>query len=151
MAEPSLASLLPRLFISMAVVILVMYIAARLLKNKQMGTGTGLSGKFSTPQPAAIQVLGRQGVGKNASVTVLRAGDKTLVIGVTDQNISLLAELDSTQQAELIEARVEEVARKELPTDAQWTGFSRSLAAAGSNPAWKGLLTQVRERTVRRS
>ena len=145
---PSLASLLPRLFISMAVVIVLMYVAARVLKNRQSGRGfgSGVARKVAATQPASPQIIGRQGVGKNASVTVVQVGKRTLVLGVTDRQVSLLTELDGT--ASSTEARVD---LDEVIGGTNRTAPPASLASVSSDPAWKELLEQVRERTVRRA
>src|SRR3546814_7326732 len=44
--------------------------------------------------PAEVEVLLRQPVGRRSSITVIRAGNRALVLGVTDQSITLLAEED---------------------------------------------------------
>jgi len=161
----------------MAIVLVVMYIAAHVLKRRQNPGSGGPSlpsldtlmslGKPSdksatkkapkpkkAPRPAVVQVLGRQGVGKGAAVSVIRAGDRTLVIGITDQQVTLLAELDDqTAETSAIDVTdVEGTQSKALQSGAQWTGSPAALTEmSGSDQTWKGLLAQVRERTVRRA
>jgi flagellar protein FliO/FliZ len=43
-----------------------------------------------------LEVLARQSLGKNASVAVVRVGDRTLIVGVTDMNVQLLSEVDAS-------------------------------------------------------
>ena len=81
----------------MAIVIAVMWVAARLLKDRQV---PGVGNFKAAPKRAQLQVLARQGVGRHAAVTIVRAGDKALVLGVTDQSISLLAQIDEVDLEE---------------------------------------------------
>ncbi len=149
--DSSLASMLPRVFISMAVVVIVMWIAARISKNRQDG-GSSRMGIKASSRPAVVQVLGRSGVGKNAAVSVVRAGDKTLVVGITDQQITLLAELDDEMSSDAVTDITERTQQRELDSRPQWTGVSASSTSqSNSEQTWKGLLEQVRERTVRRA
>ena len=124
----------------MAVVIAVMWVAARFLKGREISNGRSTF-KFGTgPKRSLLQVIARQGVGRRATVTVVRAGDKALVLGITDQNISLLAELSDVDLE-----KVQEV------LEPQGTGASLVTANAETSTARTGLLTQLRERTVRKA
>jgi flagellar protein FliO/FliZ len=111
--------LLLRVVISMAVVMGVMGLAARLLRRRQgfgpppragagQGghattgagtTGTGMKGlagraraRRARPEPL-IDVLYRRSLAKGAWVTLVDSGGKRLLIGVTEQSVNLLAEL----------------------------------------------------------
>ena len=140
MNDLSLMSILPRLFISMAAVIVVMWIAARVLKNREGRGGVTRhrsSGGGAFKKAPVVQVLGRSGVGRHASIAVVRAGEKALIVGVTDTNVSLLGELEPADLG--------------TSTEAQGTGSSDVMSIDVTSQAWSGLLTQVRERTVRRS
>ncbi len=141
MHDPSLTQLLPRLLLSMVAVIGAMALIARLLGNRKI-PGTGglrLGSVAASKKRAAFEVISRHSIGRHASVALVRAGDTTLVIGVTDQNVSLLTQLD-------------EIALVESEIDAQGTDVDvdAAITTAAPSPAWTGLLTQVRERTVRR-
>lgn len=134
--------LLPRLFISMAVVLVLMWVAARVMKDRRL-PGVGSAETRAEAKKNAVEVLGRQGVGKGATVTVIRAGGKTLLLGVTDAQISLLSELDAERPTAL--TVVPDV------IDTHGTGVSAPASLPTTEEAWKGLLEQVRERTVRRA
>lgn len=122
----------------MAVVIGVMWIAARLMKGRQVpGTG-GIKLGSAPKHRAELQVLARQGVGRHATVSVVRAGNKSLVLGITEQNISLLAELDDT-----------ELALQDM-METHGTGYPEAATLVTAGSARTGLLSQIRERTVRR-
>lgn len=90
----STATMLMHLVVAMSVVIGVMWVAGRVLRSKGAGgtapnRGRGTRGA-NRPQP--IDVLARRGLSKGASVAVVRAGGRTLVLGVTDASVTLLGE-----------------------------------------------------------
>ena len=132
MGDVSLLSLFARLFVSLGVVLGLMTIAGHALRNKATG------GSNRRARVAPIEVLARQGLGRTASVTMVRAGGKVLVLGVTETNVRLLTEAD---EGALLE---------EDRPGAEWT------ALPGSGPdrsswTWKAMLDAAREKTVRRS
>jgi len=122
--------LIGRFVLSMGVVLGVMVLAAKVARNRNFG---GMRTKGKTTK---IEVLARQQFGKGSSVAVVLAGGKTLVLGVTEQMVTVLAEADPS--AIEIEAGPE----------AQWT----APAAGGKSPSpsWMALIEQLRERTTRR-
>ena len=123
--------LLGRLVLSMGVVLLVMALAAKVARNRNFG-GMRTRGKTTK-----IEVLARQPFGKSASVAVVMAGGKALVLGVTDQSVSVLAEADPSS----IEIEPEPEAHRTAPL---WNGAGRS------GLTWKALIEQLRERSTRR-
>lgn len=116
-----MVALLARLFVSLGVVIGLMVLAGRVMQGRARvgGRKTG----------ANIEVLGRHTVGRNASVTIVKAAGKALVLGVTEKSVTVLAELDPA------ELTVED---EPAPT----------TTPAGLN--WQSFLQSLRERTVRR-
>ena len=118
-----------RMLVGMTVVIGVMWIAARVLRSRQM-PGTS---KATTPVP--IQVIARQGVGRNGAIAVVRVADTTLLLGITDQQINVLHELDVIELGKVSE------------TD--WTPSSGS-EGTHFTPSWKGTLDQLRDLTARK-
>jgi flagellar protein FliO/FliZ len=117
----------------MAVVMAVMYIASRIVAKRNGAPRLSQE----TRRSLGLQVIARQGVGRKANVAIIRAGGKALVIGVTEQQISVLAELDEIEL--------------DKESDVQWTDISVDAPAGATSPSWKGLLTQVREHTVRKA
>ena len=89
MSSVSVAGLLLRLAISLGVVILLMAVLAKLARGRLV-RGGGRPGKTSYQ----LQVVSRQPVGKNASVLLVRAGDKGLLLGVTEHSVSLIQETE---------------------------------------------------------
>lgn len=78
-----MAELTIRLVASLAVVVGLMLLLARLV-GKRYGARAG----------APVQVLHRQPLSRSSAVAVVTVGSRVLVIGTTDHQVSLLAELD---------------------------------------------------------
>lgn len=143
-----------RLFLSLALIGGVLWFAARLAKKRGLGQGNGL-----------IEVIARQRMGRASSVNVVRIADLVLVIGATEEQITLLAEVDPDAVEDVLQARrptrarVEQAQDDELPAP----GPAPSLVAARSSSdgvlagsvldrnGWGSLVDELRERTVRRS
>ena len=92
-------------------------------------------GRVGRNSNAMVQVLGRQSIGRNADVTVVSLGDRTLVLGVTEHNVSVVTELDNEEIVETVSLPAVIPARTQAPSPV---------------PSWRDLLESMRERTVRR-
>ncbi|MCW2698492.1 MAG: fliO [Blastococcus sp.] len=136
-----------RLILSLGFIAAVLLFAARLAKKRGLGQGNGL-----------IEVVARQRMGRTSTVNVLRIADVVLVVGATEESVTLLAEVD----AEAVDAALRERAPARLgAADRGAVGDSSALAARSSTGAlagsvfdrngWSALVHQLRERTVRRS
>ena len=137
-----------RLILSLAFIAVVLFYAARLAKKRGLGQGNGL-----------IEVVARQRMGRTSTVNVVRIADVVLVIGATEEQVTLLAEVDADAVEDALRDRrpaprvgaVEPVEDGESPALA---ARSSSGALAGSvfdREGWGTFVHQVRERTVRRS
>ncbi len=129
-----------RLLLSLAFVAGVLWFAARLAKKRGLGSSGGL-----------VEVVAHQRMGRASTVNVLRIGDRVLVVGATEQQVTLLAELDGEALEATLAERADGEGRPALPV-ASAPGRSGG-ALAGSvldRSAWSGLVGQLRERTVRR-
>lgn len=119
-------SLLGRLVFSLGVVLLLMALLARVLRNRAM-PGLGRS----PVKRDVLQVLARQSLSRTASIAVVQAADRALVVGITDQGVSVLAEIDPTE----LEAHEPDVPG--LPS--------------ASPTSRQGVVDLLRDRTTRRS
>ena len=137
-----------RLVLSLAFVAAVLWFAARLAKKRGLGQGNGL-----------IEVVARQRMGRASTLNVVRIADVVLVVGATEEQITLLAEVDGEAvDAALRERRVpvqggaaDDAATDHIPA---LRARPTSPALAGSvfdRNGWGSFVTQLRERTVRRS
>jgi flagellar protein FliO/FliZ len=138
-----------RLILSLAFIGVVLFFAARVAKKRGLGQGNGL-----------IEVVARQRMGRTSSVNVIRIADVVLVVGATEEQVTLLAEVD----AESVEAALEQ-RRPPLRLQSAGDGAGAEGAAApaarvstgalaGSvfdRNGWGSFVHQLRERTVRRS
>lgn len=82
-ADPSLGALAFRLLASLAVVVGLLLLIAR-----------GVNRRFKAPTGAAIQVVHRQALGRGQGVAVVSVGTRVLVLGTTEQQVTLLAEVE---------------------------------------------------------
>jgi flagellar protein FliO/FliZ len=138
-----------RLILSLAFIGGVLFFAARVAKKRGLGQGNGL-----------IEVVARQRMGRTSSVNVVRIGDVVLVVGATEEHVTLLAEVD----AESVETALQQ---QRPPLRLQAGGEDGAVAGAAVPAArvssgalagsvfdrngWGSLVNQLRERTVRRS
>ena len=157
-----------RLVLSLAFVGLVLWFAARVAKKRGLGgTGNGL-----------IEIVARQRMGRSSTVNVVRIGDVVLVVGATEEHVTLLAEVDP-ETVEVAahdrgQPRYDRVPARHLHEDDDRfderledgvpapRGVHRSAtvarptssgALAGSvfdKNGWGSFVNQMRERTVRR-
>lgn len=104
-----------RLILSLVFVAGVLWFAARVAKKRGLGMGNGL-----------IEVVARQRMGRSSTVSVLRVADRVLVVGSTEENVTLLAEMDAEIVDEVLaEAEDERAAAQE----------ARRAAVAARRPA----------------
>jgi flagellar protein FliO/FliZ len=86
-----------RLVLSLVLVGAALWFAARVAKRRGIGQGNGL-----------IEVVARQRMGRSSSVNLIRVADVVLVVGSTDEQVTLLAEIDSEAvDAALAEREIE--------------------------------------------
>ena len=124
MQDASVVELLGRLAVSLGIVFALMAVAGKVLRKRGLGTR-------GTTATSRIEVLARQGLGRTSSVQLVRVGGRTLVLGVTETNVSVLGEADPL----LLEAELalEQAVEPEKPV----------------TPGWGPLLELLKDRTAR--
>lgn len=101
-----MAELIIRLVASLAVVVGLMLLLARFV-GKRYGARAG----------APVQVLHRQPLSRSSSVAVVTVGSRVLVVGTTDHQVSLLAELDPEElEVEVPEGQDGDVLELQVPS-----------------------------------
>jgi flagellar biogenesis protein FliO len=144
MSGGSTVSLALRMVFSLGVVVIMMVLVARFMRKRGIGS--------KTTKSVDVTVLGRRGLGKHTSVTVVEAAGRKLILGVTDQRVTLLA--DATNEFGLDHAFELELERDLLNLERHGTALPLEPkvlgAPADSDPARKGLLNSLRDMTVRR-
>jgi flagellar protein FliO/FliZ len=137
-----------RLILSLVFIGAVLLFAARVAKKRGLGQGNGL-----------IEVVARQRMGRTSTVNVVRIGDVVLVVGATEEQVTLLAEVDSeVVDAALADRRAPSGVGADgpvaVPDSPAGVARPTSGALAGSvfdRNGWGSFVSELRERTVRRS
>jgi flagellar protein FliO/FliZ len=138
-----------RLILSLGFIAVVLLWASRLAKKKGLGQGNGL-----------IEVVARQRMGRSSTVNVVRIADVVLVIGATEEQITLLAEVDSEIVDNALAERRVPAPRPAADGAAAPAVGAPVVAARASSGAlagsvfdlagWGTFVTSLRERTVRK-
>ena len=138
-----------RLILSLAFIAGVLWFAARLAKKRGLGQGNGV-----------IEIVARHRLGRASTLNVVRIADVVLVVGATEEHVTLLTEMDpQAVDAALAERRPARLHAAPPPEDgaeprhAAVAARTSSGALAGSvfdKAGWGALVQGLRERTVRR-
>ena len=138
-----------RLVLCLAFIAAVLLFASRVAQKRGIGGATGV-----------IEVVARQRMGRASSVSVVRVAGRVLVVGSTEEQITLLAEvedeeLQTAMAAAVGPARAADGETREIPAGRQvLPARTGSGALAGSvldRGTWTTVVQELRERTVRRS
>jgi flagellar biosynthetic protein FliO len=132
MASASTLMLFARLILSLAVVIGLMWVAANVLRKRGF---SGVAGRRATRGPD-VELLARRQLGRNASIAIVRVAGRSIVVGVTDHQVTMLDDIEITDIA--------------LDEGNTWTVSSGAANTDSPASAWKMMLDQMRTRTVRR-
>lgn len=100
-AVPAIGKMLGALI----VVLILMYVTFMLLKRFSAGRMAGAKGKRS------LEVLEATHLAPKKSVALVRVGERAVMVGVTDHQITLLSKLTSEETELLIEKRQNETAQ----------------------------------------
>jgi flagellar protein FliO/FliZ len=126
----------------------VLWFAARLAKKRGLGQGNGI-----------IEVVARQRMGRASSVNIVRIGDTCLVVGATEEQVTLLAEVDAETVDKALGARTPaHVAPGADAPDAELRPAAAARTSTGAlagtvfdRGGWTAFVGQLRDRTVRKS
>jgi flagellar protein FliO/FliZ len=132
-----LFELVLRIGFSLLVVLGLMWLLARVVRRPLGGRAHG-----------ALAVLNRQQLTRGAAVTVVRVADRAIILGVTDQQVSLLGETD----LEVFETHQHEKRdHMDLPDTPHPAGGGGRLDGSLLSPkTWGSTLDFLRDRTTRR-
>jgi flagellar protein FliO/FliZ len=141
-----------RLILSLAFIGAVLFYAARLAKKRGLGQGNGV-----------IEVIARHRLGRASTLNVVRIADVVLVVGATEEHVTLLTEMDpQAVEAALAERRPARLHAAPEAEDGEEGAAPRPAAGAVPTPSgalagsvfdkagWGALVNGLRERTVRR-
>jgi flagellar protein FliO/FliZ len=107
--EVNVIEVFVRLAASLGMVVAIILVAAKVSAG---GAGCASGGRPTAPR---LDVLDRTSVARNASVAVVRVGGRGLVVGITEQSVTLLAE--APELIDRYEAHVEEAERTAPPAE----------------------------------
>ena len=159
MSSGSTLMLVLRFGIAMIVVMGLLFFASSMLRKRGLMTPKN---KVAGP---SIELVARRGLGRNAQVAVIRTAGHQFVLGVTEHQVTLLAEedlatitsLDTIEELESFESfEPFEGAYDSTEVITTPSGGHRTSASSGAQQfatpgqAWKTLLDGLRDRTVRR-
>lgn len=131
--------LVVRLVVSLGLVLGCMMLFARFMRGKA-GTMM-LSAGRNKAQGTPLEILVRKPLSRSSSVAIIRAGDRVFAVGVTEERVTHLADLDPIAiELDLLE----------LPAAAWTTPTGSATTTADSSTTRKGLVDQLKELTVRR-
>lgn len=85
-------SLIIRLFLSLVLIIGLIYLSLFLLKKSSLGLKKNRAGDL-------VQVLERCYISPKKGIFIVKVGSKLLALGVTETQINLLSELDSSPES----------------------------------------------------
>ena len=142
-----------RLVLCLAFIAVVLMFASRVAKKRGLGGATGI-----------IEVVARQRMGRASSVSVLRVAGRVLVVGATEEQVTLLAEVEDDELEAALDAQLARVGgagaagaaddtdgvrppRRALPARSGSGALSGSVLDRGT---WTSVVQELRERTVRR-
>lgn len=77
-----------RLLVSLGVVLTLLVLLARWARKR------GLGGAVGSRAGVQVEVLSRRALGRGSALHVVRVGEQVLVLGVTDQQVAVLRELE---------------------------------------------------------
>jgi flagellar protein FliO/FliZ len=134
-----------RLVLCLAFIGAVLLYASRLAQKRGLGGTTGV-----------IEVVARQRMGRTSSVSVLKVAGRVLVVGSTEEQVTLLAEVEDDELRTAMAAAAPQVrtgadaepGRAALPARSGSGGLAGSVLDRGT---WTTVVQELRERTVRRS
>jgi flagellar protein FliO/FliZ len=134
-----------RLVLCLGFIAAVLLYASKLAKKRGLGGSTGV-----------IEVVARQRMGRASNVSVLRVAGRVLVVGSTEEQVTLLAEVEDEELQAALAAQLRPVATgadgEPAPLAARLPAPSGSRALAGSvldKNTWTSVVQELRERTVR--
>jgi|GEM_PF-1162283 len=150
-----------RMILALALVLGLLWLFARFARGKHgVKMGRSLPGGGANRTAGRIEMLGRKSLGRHTSIAVVQVSDRTLVVGLTPQHITVLAELGADEDAlsGLTPLTEQDVAL--LGSAAPALGADRDNAVPmpwpASEPgvptpkAWDAFVDGLREMTIRR-
>ena len=94
--------------VKVAAVLVLLIGALRLLGRYQRGGGGRSSGRALRTRPSVLEIVDQTRLGRTSSVVAVRAGERVMVLGVTESGIEHLADITDDIDLEQDEVETEE-------------------------------------------
>ncbi len=130
-----------RMVLVLGAIIGILVAMGRVAQRRQGGVGRLTTKKNG----ASIEVLSRKSLGQHVSLLVVRAGERTLLVGQSSQQMTLLTELDDADWEGARTASTNKKFAYHSPTPRLAPGDDLTASRA-----WDAFLYRLREMTVRR-
>jgi flagellar biogenesis protein FliO len=143
---------LGRMLLSLSIVLGLLWVIARVGRGRQ--TGGRLGRTAAGPGVQRIDMLGRRSLGRHSAVFVIRAANRTMVLGQTAQQITVLAECEPNERNETKEPNELDQLEVQCETDSAGYNEDAMPGLASENgaltpKAWDAFVDRLREMTVR--
>lgn len=149
-----------RMFLALAFVLGLLWLFAKYGRGRQQGKiGSGAAQN----EAGRIEMVSRRSMGRHSSIAVVRVGDRTVVLGQTPQQITVLLDLDAPvhqasipavaqQEFAALNTGVSEFDEFELagePSEEDLEPWLAREPGAEAPKAWDAFIDGIREITVR--
>ena len=148
MLDASVFSLLLRLALSLAIVIGLMMLLAAALRKRGVMVGNGGGSMRRSQSSQQVEVIARRGLGRSAQVAVVRAGGRTMVLGVTEHQVTMLGDAEPNAGADNDRAYGFD-STLDLDQGIQRTDLP-GIGFCPTGSPWKMMLDAMRNKTTRR-
>jgi flagellar protein FliO/FliZ len=135
-----------RLVLSLVMIAGLLWMAARIAGRRGLGAAAG-----------AVEVLARQPLSRTSAVCVVRVADRVLILGSSEQQVTLLGETDletigSSTPAARAAAQVAQTTLTTARPSLVGAGAVNGMVSGSvlDPTQWRAALNGVRDRTVRR-
>jgi flagellar biogenesis protein FliO len=139
-----------RMLLSLALVLGLLWVIARVGRGRQLKTGRPRSLGAGGPAQQ-IEVVGRRSLGRHCAVLLVRTGNRTMVLGQTSQQITMLAECEPSQAdgADTEDMRAVHYGTAPLVQHEDVMPGLASETGVLNSTAWDAIVDRLREMTVR--
>jgi flagellar protein FliO/FliZ len=133
-----------RLVLCLGFIAAVLWYASKVAQKRGLGGATGV-----------IEVVARQRMGRTSTVSVLRVAGRVLVVGSTEEQVTLLAEVEDEELQAAMAVTPTPAAHEDgspVPMTARMPVPRGPGALSGSvldKGTWTTVVQELRERTVR--
>jgi len=145
MSDSSTAMLMVRMGVSLAIILGMIWMAARFVRRR---------GRLLSRSSTEVEVVARRSTGRRSNLLVVRVGGRTLLVGATDNQVSLVADVTGSVETEVVDAPIVAASMPLSPIAAAPSSVdlrqpSRPIEAAGVRRT--PLLDSIRDLTVRKA